>query len=363
MPPTLREIRHHCSRVLSGHRPRTGRQWFEFLAASPHAALMPDDYGAGPAIETLERQVAGLLGKPAASFVPKGMIAQQAALRVWADRGKSRVVALHPKSHIAFDERDAVERLHGLALTGLGNDFSPFTAGDLEEAGEIFGVVTVELPLRRAGYKLPSWDELVLISDWCREHSVPLHLDGARLWEAQPFYDRPLADIAALADSVYVSLYKGLGGLAGCVLAGDERFIREARVWQTRHGGFLPTAFPEVISGLEGLRHHLPRMAGYVERARFIARALTALPGVRVVPSPPPTNAFQLYLPASPHSLDAAHRAMAAAEGCWLFGRFAPTGLPDLSMAEVSVGDGAEDWSDTEIAAAVAGLLERAHAR
>jgi len=360
--PSSREIRNQCTKVLSGHRPRTGRQWFEALAASPHAELRLDDYGEGEAVQALEREVAALLGKSAATFMPKGVIAQQAALRVWTDRTNHPVVAVHPKCHIAIDERDAVERLHLLALTRLGGDFAPFTAGDLEAAGEVFGAVTVELPLRRAGYKLPSWAELVAISDWCREHATPLHFDGARLWEAQPFYDRSLAEIAALADSVYVSFYKGVGGLAGCVLAGPERFIREARVWQGRHGGFLPSSAAEVISALEGLRHHLPRMPLYVERARVLAAALGALPGVTAVPAPPQTNAFQLYLPAAPQALETAHRALAAAAKRWLFGRFAPTGLPDLTMVEVSVGDAAEDWSDAEIVAAVATLLEHVHA-
>jgi threonine aldolase len=246
-------------------------------------------------------------------------------------------------------------------LTRLGGDFAPFTSGDLDAAGEGFGAVTVELPLRRAGYKLPSWAELVAISDWCREHATPLHFDGARLWEAQPFYDRPLAEIAALADSVYVSFYKGVGGLAGCVLAGPDRFIREARVWQGRHGGFLPSAVAEVISALEGLRRHLPRMSHYVERARALAGALGALPGVTAVPAPPQTNAFQLYLPAAALALEAAHRTLAAAQKQWLFGRYAPTGLPDLTMVEISVGDAAEDWTDAEIVAAVAALLEQAH--
>jgi len=362
MPPTPREIRTRCSRILSGHRPRTAREWFEILAVAPHAELMPDEYGEGEAVQALERQVAELLGKPAAAFMPKGIIAQQAALRVWTDRSNRPVVALHPKSHIAFDERDALARLHRLALTRLGADFQPFSASDLEAAGEGFGAVTFELPLRRAGFKLPRWAELVAISDWCREHAIPLHFDGARLWEAQPFYGRPLAEIAGLADSVYVSLYKGLGALAGCVLAGPERFIREARVWQARHGGVLPTSFPEVISALAGLHSHLPRMPSYVERARAVAAALVALPGVRAVPAPPHTNAFQLYLPGTPDALDTAHRALAQAERRWLFNRFAPTALPDLTMVEISIGDSAADWSDAEIVAAVAGLLERAHA-
>ncbi len=360
MPPSPREIRSKCRKTLSGHRPRSVRRWLEEIAASVDPALRPDEYGEGEAIQALEREIAQLLGKPAATFMSKGVIAQQAALRVWTDRMGRKTVALHPKSHIAFDERDAIERLHGLSLTRLGQDWAPFTAGDLAAAGEAFGAVTVELPLRRAGYKLPDWAALTGISQWCREQAVPLHFDGARLWESQPYYGRSLAEIADLADSVYVSLYKGLGGLAGCVLAGTQDFIREARVWQGRHGGFLPTSLAEVASAQQGLRQHLPRMPLYVERARSLAAVLDALPGLRVAPNPPQTNSFQLYLPAAPMALDAAHRAQAEAEGLWLFGRFAPTGRPDQAMAEIAIGDAVEDWQDEEIAAAVTKLVEAA---
>jgi threonine aldolase len=360
--PTPREIRNQCTKFLSNHRPRSMRQWFEHLANAVEPGLMPDQYGEGEAVQALERDVAGLLAKPAASFMSKGIIAQQAALRVWIDRSNRPIVAVHPKCHIAIDERDAVERLHPVALARLGDDFQPFTAADLEAAGEVFGAVVVELPLRRAGYKLPDWDALVAISDWCRGHSVPLHIDGARLWEAQPFYGKTLAEIAALADSVYVSFYKGLGGLAGCALIGGERFVSAARVWQTRHGGFLPSAPAEIVSARAGLRHHLPRMRLYVERALALAAVLDAVPGLRVVPSPPQTNAFQLYLPAAPAALDSAHQVLAQAERRWLFGRFAPTGRPDQAMAEISIGDAAEDWTDAEIAEAVTKLVERAHA-
>jgi threonine aldolase len=361
--PTPREIRARCTKALSGHRQKTGRQWLNELAGSDFAELMPDVYGEGEAVQALEREVAGLLGKPAAVFMPKGIIAQQAALRVWADRTNRRAVALHPKSHIALDESDAIERLHGLPLIKLGADFVAFTASELAAAAEPIGAVTVELPLRRAGFKLPPWTELVAISSWCKERSVPLHFDGARLWESYPFYDRSLQEIAALADSVYVSFYKGLGGLSGCVLAGPEDFVKEARLWQARHGGVLYMAFPYVISALEGLRHHLPMMPRYVERAREIAAALQHVPGVHVVPEPPQTNGFQVYLPAAPGALEAAHLALAEADRRWLFGRFAPTGLPSLSMVEISAGDAVEDWTNAEIVDAVVKLMDIAHAR
>jgi threonine aldolase len=356
------EIRDRCPRCLSHHRRQSIGETLTALGRSPLAQLPRDVYGEGEAMQALEREVAALLGLPAAIFMPKGVIAQQAALRVWADRSGLRTVGLHPKCHIDVDERSAYERLHGLQAVRLGADHQPFGRAELEAAAEEFGVVTVELPLRRVGFKLPDWDELVAISDWCRGHGVPLHFDGARLWEAQPHYGRPLAEIAGLADSTYVSFYKGLGGLGGSILAGPADFIAAARVWQGRHGGTLWTAFPFIISAAEGLKHHLPRMAGYRDRARRLAEALATIAGVQVVPALPHTNAFQLYLPAAPKALDAAHLKLADESGTWLFGRFAETALPTLAMAEINIGDAAEDLADGEIVELVGRLVALARA-
>ncbi len=357
MSDDLSSLRARCRKILSGHRLMNGRQWLGHLAASRFADAIPDEYGTGTLVQQLERECATLLGMEAALFLPKGIIAQQIALRVWADRSGRSTIALHPKSHIACDEADAIERLHPLALTRIGRDFSPFTCDHLIAAHQRFGAVSVELPLRRAGFKLPAWQELVAISRWCRAENIPFHIDGARLWESQPYYARPLSEIAGLADSVYVSFYKGLGGLGGSVLAGSTAFIDQCRPWQTRHGGALYTAFPLIIAALLGLETHLPRMAAYHDRAKTVAAALGSIPTISIAPSPPQTNGFQLYLPGRPQALETAHRAMAETEGLWLFRSFAETAEMDRTMVEISIGDAADDWTDAEIVDAVARLI------
>lgn len=359
MPLTKIEIKARCTRFLSGPRQKSAKEWLSHLAASPLAEQPLDDYGKGEAIASLEREVAALLGKEAGVFVMKGVIAQQMALRVWTDRSGVPTVALHPKSHIDFDENAAYERLHNLKPVRLGNH-APFRVNDLEKVGERLGVVTVELPLRQAGFKLPTWDELVAISGWCRAHNVPLHFDGARLWECAPYYGRSYAEIAALADSVYVSFYKGLGALAGCVLAGPADFMTEAKVWKTRHGANLYTAFPYVIAAQEGLRKYLPEMEGYYTRACTLAKLLAALPGVSVAPNPPHSNAFQVYLPGEVAHLAQASLALAATERAWVMGWFSESQVPNLALTEISIGDAAEDFSDAEIVAFTQFIIERA---
>ncbi len=141
-----------------------------------------------------------------------GLMAQQAALRSWVERSSTDGVAVHGLSHLVLHERDALAQLHHLRVQHLTDEPRPATVADLDDLAGPLAVVSLELPLRDAGYLLPSWEELVAFTSRARERGVPIHLDGARLWESQPFYDRPHAEIAGLFDSVYVSFYKGWVG-------------------------------------------------------------------------------------------------------------------------------------------------------
>ncbi|KQW45687.1 MULTISPECIES: low specificity L-threonine aldolase [unclassified Roseateles] len=343
------ELRKRCTRWLNGHRPMLSmRESLLALTELPDAELPLDVYGQGQLIQALEAEVAVLLGKPAARFMHKGVAAQLAALRVHCGDGDGPV-AVHPQSHIAIDEAEAFEKLMGLRGLRVGSSDASFGVDQLRAAPEVPAVVTVELPLRRAGYRLPAWDELVAISHWCRQAGVPLHFDGARLWEASAHYDRPLAEIAALADSVYVSFYKGLGGLAGCVLAGSEDFIAQIAPWQTRLGGNVFTLYPFVLSALQGLRTQLPRTPAYRERARTLAALLAEQPGWCVAPEPPQVNAFQLHLPVGPEALREGLLAVARVDGFWLGARAVASHVVEGgAMVEVVIGDAADGWRDTE---------------
>ncbi|UBV44133.1 threonine aldolase (plasmid) [Deinococcus taeanensis] len=359
-PASNAELRAACTRVLSLHRPLGPRAWFERLATSPYSALEIDQYGQGEAVQLLEERVAALLGKPAAVFVPKGTVAQMAALRVHTDRRLTRAVALHPLSHIDLDEDGAAERLHDLTLLRVGSPQGPFTRADLTAVRERLGALVIELPLRRAAFQLPPWAALADLRAWAGARGVPVHLDGARLWSSAPGYGRDLTEIAALADSVYVSLYKDVGGLGGCVLAGEQDFIDEARPWLARHGSVMYRSFPLVVSALDGLDRHLPRVASYVARARAMAARLAEVEGLRVRPGVPHTSGFQVLMDGDPEPLWDAARGLAADRGVWLVNDVRPTAVPGISVAEVQVGDAAEDFTDDEVAQLFGALLRGA---
>lgn len=339
------ELHRACTQFLSRHRPLDVRAVLTAMAADPQAGAVADHYGTGGAVAELERKVASLLGKESALFFVKGVIAQQCVLRVRSEESGSPYVAVHPRSHIDIDEGNCLEHLHGLKPVRLGRH-APFSATDLAAAGARLGSVVVELPLRRAGYLLTPWDDLLAISAWCRANRVAFHLDGARLWESAAGYGRSLSEVAALADSVYVSFYKGMGALGGCVVAGSAGFIDSLRIWKTRHGANLFTAFPFAISAMAGLDRYLPRMPDFVARARTLAGRITASGIGEVYPATPHVNAFQLVLPGAPEFLAQVHREFAVRERIWLFNGFVETQFADRSIGEIVIGDSADHYSD-----------------
>ena len=344
-----RAIYRRCERFLNGHGPQRPKAMLLALAEATGADEYADGYGEGALIEQFEQEVANLLGKEAAVFMPSGTMAQQITLRIWSERKGCRTVGLHPTCHLEIHEQRAYQVLHGLIGRLVGNPHQVITLDDLKGVHEPLAALLLELPLREIGGQLPAWDDLEAQSAWARERNIALHMDGARLWESAPYYGRAYAEIATLFDSVYVSFYKGIGGIAGAALAGPADFIAEARVWQRRHGGNLVQLYPYVIAAREGLRQRLPRFAQYHERAVRIAEALSAVAGVVVKPNPPQTNMMHVYLRGDPERLKAASLAIAQEEKVALFSWLAPTDLPDMQVFELSVGDAAEALGDEEI--------------
>ena len=319
------------------------------LAAHPAAQEPADVYGEGGAVAQLEEVARRLLGKERGLFFIKGVAAQLCVLSAYAAQGGCRAVALHPLSHLDHDEQNAIERVAQLVPIRLGRD-APFSVEALDRVTEPLAAVVVELPLRRAGYLLPEVGELKAISRWCRERGVPLHIDGARIWEAAAGYGIPLEELCALADSVYVSFYKGLGGLGGALVAGSEQFLASLRPWKTRFGGDLYTAYPQAISALVGLDRQLPRMPDYVACARSLAERLASMPGLLLQPSYPQVNAFQVWIAGERDELAARQRAFAQQHGVWLFSGFQPTALDSYAMTEIVIGDASDGYTIDEAA-------------
>lgn len=316
-----------------------------------------DRYGEGGPVAALESQVAELLGKPAAVMFPSGTMAQQSTLRVWCDRYGSRRIAIPSLSHLLHHEQDGPRLLNGFEWALLTTGAVVPTVEHLAAIPGPLGAALLELPLRDAGYLLPSWEQLEALSLACRDRGVPLHLDGARIWESAPYLGHSPAQIATLADTVYVSFYKGLRGLAGAVVAGPEDVIAEVRLWRSRHGGTLWTMLPYAVAALRGLREELPRMAEYYERAVVMAELLAAK-GIRTFPEPPHCNAFRMVVEApgdvvTERVVGAMERERLAVSPLWQDSE----DVPGWAWTEFTVGAATMEWTTDEAVDLLARIL------
>ncbi len=352
-------IRIACTRRLAGGPPQERRPAAVLtrLAELVDAEQDQDTYGEGRLAGDLETRVAGLLGKPAAVFMPSGTMAQQIALRIWCDRADTRTVAFHPTSHLELHEERAYDRLHGLTAKLVGDPNSLIGLADLEGLQERIAVLLFELPQREIGGRLPEWDDLTAQVGWARDNGVRTHLDGARLWECAPYYRRPYAEIAGLFDTVYVSFYKGLAGIAGCCLAGPEDVVAEARVWQARHGGRLFAMYPYLLAAQHGLDTKLPQIPAHCAKAREVADALREHPGIEIVPDPPQTTMMHLLLRVDPSAFR--ERALDYAEetGIWTFAKTSTSGAPSSQWIEFTVGEATMEFTGAEVRAIFDRLL------
>ena len=330
-----------CTHFLAGHYPRTVAQRMQEVADSSYAEHRSDMYGNGGFVTILERELAELFGKEAAVFMPSGTMAQPIALRIWADRQQNQTVAFHPKCHLQCHEHMAYQELHHLKAILLGDGGRLFDPNDLERIKERIGSLLIELPQRDLGGALPTWDELQVIINLARRNGAKIHLDGARIWECQPYYNRSLAEISAGFDSIYASFYKILGGLPGAVLAGPEDFIAEARIWMRRQGGNLPYMFPNAIAAKIGMDGHLPRINEYVAKAMEIGETLNSIVGIRVLPCPIQTNMMHLEFDAPKDALIEASVEVARTEQCALITYL--IGDYDIARTEISIGSAALD--------------------
>jgi threonine aldolase len=354
-PEELRAAYLECDRFLNG----SGRRDATSLLATIPGDTQTDVYGNGGVVEELENEIARRLGKESALFMITGTMAQQAVLRIHADRRQRQSVVFHPKCHLDVREERAYQRLHGLVAVTCGGANEPLTSAQLASVAEPVAALLIELPQRDLGGTLPAWDELVAQVQWARDHGAATHLDGARLWEAAPYSaataSRSIAEIAALFDTVYVSFYKGLGAIAGCCVAADRDTIEELKLWRVRHGGRAFGLWPYAASALSSLQLRGDRFAGYYERAGQVARALQRVDGVEVLPYPVQSPMMHVRVSGPCASINSRMLDVARKEGIWMFGGAYETEGPNLQRFEFNVGDATMEFTTKEIAA----LFER----
>ena len=332
---------------------------------SPHEVLRrlaervtPETTAEDP-VRELEERVAGLLGKQKALFFPSGTMAQQTALRVHAERTGRHAFAGHPQTHLHVWENQGYSVVHGLRFHPAGDRNALMTLDDLKSTAEPLAAIVIELPQRDIGGQLSTLPELIEQTRWAKENGAAAHCDGARIWEAQTGFDATLPEIAGLFDTVYVSLYKGLEGARGAVLAGDAETIAHAAVWRRRLGGAIVDAWPLAAIALMGMDENLPRMAEFRDHARALAEAINEDGFAHTTPETPRTPLFHVHLPMSRQDAQQAAENLLNDTGIKLFLYARSNPDPRRCSFEISVGISALEFAPREVAELIRGLPSR----
>jgi threonine aldolase len=226
--------------------------------------ISTDNYSLGGDVRKLEETFAELTGKEDGIFMPTGTLANHLAVRKLSGKNKRAIV--QGESHIYNDSGDCVQNLSGINLIPLNNGKVGFTLEDVKsvlkwsEKGRVktgIGCIVIESPVRRITNRMFDLFEIRKISGFAKEKGIKMHLDGARLFNASAHSGVPPAEICALFDTVYISLYKNFNAASGAILLGANKFI--AGLYQERRmfGGGMPQVWPFASIALHYSRRFL----------------------------------------------------------------------------------------------------------
>lgn len=252
-------------------------------AAMASAEVGDDVFGEDPTVRELEEQVAALLGKEAALFVPSGTMSNQLALLLHTRPGDEVIVA--QSAHMAWDESGAGAALAGIQFreVGAGGAFGPDDVSDARKPDRYMhprtSLVCVENTHNRSGGRIFPAELLTAATARARELGLALHLDGARLWNAACATGHPVDAYAKAFDTVSVCFSKGLGAPVGSALAGSREAMHHAKRLRKMLGGGMRQAGVLAAAALFALRHHRERLALDHEHARLLGQALAEVPG------------------------------------------------------------------------------------
>ncbi|MFM7019867.1 MAG: threonine aldolase family protein [Aquirufa sp.] len=249
------------------------------------APLGDDVFGEDPTVNALEQKVAKMFGKEAALFCVSGTQSNQIAISVHVSKGQE--VICDELSHIYLYEGGGIMANSGASVKLLKGDLGRLTRDQIEASispDDIHAcesrLVSLENTVNKGGGSVYSSESLQEISDFCRQAQIPLHLDGARIFNAMAVTGQTPQQFGAWFDSISICLSKGLGAPIGSVLIGSAEFIKKARRVRKRLGGGWRQAGLLAAAGIYALDHQVERLTEDHERAGAIAEICSQLPWV-----------------------------------------------------------------------------------
>lgn len=256
--------------------------------AMAEAELGDDVFGEDPSINRLEARAAALTGKEAAVFVATGTMGNLLAVLALARSGQE--VIADADSHLFLSEGAGAAALGGIQIRQVPTEDGVLAAGQVRAAVRatddhhqpLTAAVCVENTHNRHGGVVWPLEALAAVREVADEHGFPVHMDGARIFNAATTLGVSAGEIAAVADTVTFCISKGLGAPVGSILCGPADTIERARRWRKAVGGGWREAGVLAAAGLWALDHMVDRLADDHANARTLAEGLAELPGVRI---------------------------------------------------------------------------------
>ncbi|MBU8877933.1 low-specificity L-threonine aldolase [Bacillus sp. FJAT-29790] len=260
----------------------------EMRKAAYEAEVGDDVYGEDPTILKLEEIAADLLGKESALFVTSGTQGNQVAVLTHCRSGQE--IILESESHIFYYETGAVAAFAGVqtrTIAGIRGAMDPsavqYAIRDEDQHFPETGLICLENTHNRAGGAVVPISNMKEIYYIAVENNIPVHVDGARLFNSAAAVDKPVQKFTQYCDTVQICLSKGLGAPIGSILAGSREFIMRARKWRKRLGGGLRQAGVIAAPGLIAITKMRDRLIEDHENAKYLSDGLQQINGLQIV--------------------------------------------------------------------------------
>lgn len=252
------------------------------------AEVGDDVYGEDPTVQRLEELAAKRVGKEAAMFVTSGTQGNQIAVLTHCRPGDE--IILEENAHMYIYEGAAVSALAGVQSRPLQSVKGAMDPADIQAAIRIQDIhfpetslICLENTHNKAGGAVVPIENMKAIHQVALAANIPVHLDGARIFNAAIATGNPITDFTSNVDTVQFCLSKGLGAPVGSILAGSASFIAQAKKWRKRLGGGLRQAGIIAAPGIMALQDNVDRLADDHDNAKLLADGLRDIKGLRVV--------------------------------------------------------------------------------
>jgi len=267
----------------------------EMRRAMAEAEVGDDVYGEDPTVNRLEQRACEIFNREAALFVPTGTMGNQIAIKVHTRHGQE--VICEERAHIINLESATLSAFSGCMPRAIYGEDGVLTWAQIKRkiAPKVYyraqtGLIVLENTLNLAGGTIFPQEAADEICDRAHELGLPVHLDGARIFNASVAMGKSVAEISRKFDSLMFCLSKGLGAPVGSILLGSKTFIEKARAYRKAMGGGMRQSGILAAAGLVALEKMTARLQEDHDNARLLAEGLARIPGIKIDPKKAPTN-------------------------------------------------------------------------